>query len=241
MAKSDIRITNFKLGVGIPTNFPMVWTEFFYSFAKMHKPAGYILLEPLDKHERIDEIRNGLCRLARAAGCSHLFMCDVDMVYHPNTLRGLLALDRDIAVGLAHRRYPPFDPLAMRGEPNTYEYVPLDEAYGDAPYQVDNTGSGCMLVKLRTLEAIAEPWFEFGDNPDPNVGGKMGEDITFYWKARKAGLDIWIDPRVEAEHLTLFRVGRDTHRLYAKMKQAQAEFEKEKQAADGKAEEQSKP
>jgi len=53
-----------------------------------------------------------------------------------------------------------------------------------------------MLIKTPVLEKIGAPWFEFSYEPE-----RVGEDVNFCRKARKAGYNIWVDPTIQVRHL----------------------------------------
>ena len=54
-------------------------------------------------------------------------------------------------------------------------------------------GFGAVLIKAEVLKAIPRPWF-FG------MEG-TGEDVSFCYKARKAGFEVWMDTSIKLGHL----------------------------------------
>jgi len=56
-----MKISNFKLGIGIPLTFPFVPSGFFYSFAMMERPDFTFLH---DDNGPVDALRNNLVEKA---------------------------------------------------------------------------------------------------------------------------------------------------------------------------------
>lgn len=66
---------------------------------------------------------------------------------------------------------------------------------------VDYTGLGYMLIKKGVFEKIGYPWFspiwkDFGND----IKEFTSEDVGFCVKAKKAGFDIFVDPKVIVNH-----------------------------------------
>lgn len=203
-----MRISNFKLGIGVPLSFPMVPSDFFESFICMEKP-------PFDYYRAsdpsIEEMRNSLVLDALAGGASHLIMMDTDQVYHPKTITRLLSHKKLVVGCLVYRRYPPFDPLIVRGTPGAYQTITEWEPNSTIP--VDATGTGCLLFDMRVFRVLPYPWFRFRNNRT------FGEDYGFCFDLRSAGHEIYVDTSVPADHLTKLRVNDGTWRLYRRLKE----------------------
>lgn len=206
-----------RLAIGFPIVNPTVPTQFFLSVMAMNKPDEYTLLAPRFPtggfHSSIVTVRNDLAEQALDHGCSHLLMMDTDQIYPADTLEKLASHCIDIAGVAVHRRYPPFDLILMRGEPGKYIHVPDEECYSGNLVDVDATGAGCLLIDTSVFIDMERPWFEFGKLDD---GKTIGEDISFCAKARSIGKRIAVDTSIEVDHLTTFRVGRSTRKLYTK-------------------------
>lgn len=214
-----MRITNKKLAIGFPLSFPMVHSDFFFGCLLMERPE-FIPIRA--ENGPIDAMRNNLVLNAMQLHCSHLMMMDCDMVYHPETIPKLLEHKLPIVGALCYRRYPPFDPLLLRGDPiNGYES--LDEWEDGELVEVDATGTGCLMFDMRVFREMQPPWFQFRDNPDEKVGGVIGEDIGFCWDLKTAGHKIYVDTSIPSKHLTTMAVNDATYRLYKAMKIKQRE------------------
>lgn len=120
---------------------------------------------------------------------THIFFIDSDMNFPPDTLKRLLAHDKDIVtVEYNRRRLPP--------ESVT---TPLEERSETELYKARNIGGGCLLIKLSVFEKLEKPWFNFGRGKDGMV--VMGEDTWFAHTARDKGIDSWIDPTIKINHV----------------------------------------
>jgi hypothetical protein len=214
-----MRLTNLKLGIGIPNNFPMVPSAFFDSFVCMEKPDFLFLRSTFGP---IDEMRNNIVRDALRTGCTHLIMMDTDQVYPVDTIPRLLSHRLPVVGCLLFRRYPPFEPLLLRGDITQYQSV-LEWKEGEL-VEVDATGSGCVLYDTAVFKGMPDPWFKFRKSVN---GGVIGEDIGFCHDLRKAGYQIFVDTSIKVGHLTKMVVDEATFELY-KMGQLAAKREKEK-------------
>ena len=214
-----MRISNFKLAIGIPLTFPYVPSSFFHSFALMEKPDHvYIQAD----NGPIHELRNNIVDRALREGATHLMMCDTDQVYHPQTIPRLLSRKLQVVGALVHRRYPPFDSLMLKVEiGETYnDYRSIDEWEDGALVEVDVTGAGCLMFDVSVFRKLPRPWFR--NDKAPAGAPPIGEDIGFCQDLKAAGYRIFVDTSVPAGHLTTMVVNTATNRLYLAIKNEQA-------------------
>lgn len=208
-----MRISNFSLSIGIPLTFPFVPSGFFYSFARMERP-DYTLIHA--DNGPIDTLRNDLVEKALSLRATHLIMMDTDQIYPVNTIPKLLSHKLPVVGCMVHRRYPPFDPIMLRGKPG--EYYGVEEFTPGELVEVDATGAGCLLFDMQVFRKMPAPWFKFRRL---DTGEGIGEDIGFCLDLRAAGYRIFVDTSLECGHLTTLCVNRQTHRLYRSMKEKQ--------------------
>lgn len=147
--------------------------------------------------------RNNLALQALKAEFDYMLWLDSDMVFQQDLLvqmkqtmdeRGL-----DFLTGLYFRRVPPFTPVL-------FDQLDIDENgictwtdFKDVPeglFKVGGCGFGCVLIKTDVLFDVQA---KFGElfNPIAN----MGEDLSFCWRARQCGYDIWCDPSLVCGHV----------------------------------------
>lgn len=209
-----MRISNFKLGVAIPLSFHYVHSAFFDSFLMMEKPEWLFFRA---SNGPLEEMRNNIVRNAKTAACSHLLMMDTDQVYPPDTIKRMLSHNLPVVGALVFRRYPPFDPLMLKGQLNGYQTI--DSWEPGSLVEVDATGTGCILYNMEVFDKIPEPWFKFRMDENEH---QIGEDIGFCSELRNAGYKIYVDTAVEVDHLSMLAIGEGTWKLYRRMKEAEA-------------------
>ena len=205
------------IGIALPITNRFVDRDFFLSFAAMQKPQSYKLLAPsheIYSHPKdIADARNGLVRQALESECEYLIMMDTDQIYPADTITKIMSgLECYHAFGgVIHRRYPPFNPLVLRGELGRYERVSDDETYSGDWISVDATGCGCIGYRMDVFKTLKYPWFELEPGPS---GKPVGEDIRLCSKIRGSRMIIGVDTSLQIDHLTTFRVDRGTHQLF---------------------------
>lgn len=211
-----MRLSNTKIGIGIPLSFHMVPSAFFDSFIAMEKPDFTFFRTNTGP---IEQMRNNLVADALGAGCTHLLMLDTDQQYPPDTLTRLLS-HRKLAVGARiRRRYPPFDNLMFRG--TVGEYQPIQGWTPGDLVEVDATGTGCMLFDMMVFRRTKAPWFETKTRNHKPVG----EDFVFCAKLRALGIPIFVDTGLYVHHLTQFGITDTFAAVYEKLAAAVAEQE----------------
>jgi hypothetical protein len=206
-----VKVSNESLAIGIPLTFPFVPSGFFYSFAQMERP-NYTLLHA--DNGPIDTLRNDLVESALRIGATHLMMCDTDQIYPVNTIPKLLSHRLPVVGCMVHRRYPPFDPIMLKGKPG--EYYGIEEWKPGDLVEVDATGAGCLMFDMQVFRNMPRPWFKFRKLEETDEG--IGEDIGFCSDLKAAGYKIFVDTSLECGHLTTMCVNRQTHQLYKSMK-----------------------
>jgi hypothetical protein len=208
-----MKISNFKLGLATPLSYDRVPSAFFESFLLMSKPPFHYLR---CSSGPIDEMRNEIVREALVSGITHLMMFDTDQIYETNTITRLLSHKKDVVGCMVCRRYPPFDPLMLRGSISRYKTI-TEWSPGEL-VEVDATGTGCLMFNMEVFRKMPEPWFNFRKSDD---GSPIGEDIGFCSDLRAAGYQIYVDTGCPAGHLSQMVVNEHTWRLYRRLKEEQ--------------------
>ncbi len=209
-----MKISNFKLGIGRPCSFEMVHLAFFDSMIQLERPPFIYL--PVDRGT-IDQMREQMAVDALKVGCSHLFMMDCDMTYHPQTITKLLSHDLPIVGALCYRRYPPFDSLAFRK--NGDGWVNVGHEKEDGLIKIHRTGAGCLMIQTQVFDKISRPWFDLA-GPNKKMDEAKGEDYRFCDKAIKAGFEIFVDPTIPADHLATFKINKEFSDLYQRIEKS---------------------
>lgn len=136
--------------------------------------------------------RNWLVNDAIAKGCSHVLFVDSDMAFSSDTLKRLLAHEKDI-VGTApnHRRFPL--ETTVRFSKDQEPVLPKEL------FTCDAVGTGLLLIKTDVFYKLEKPYFAFEYDEEGVL--KKGEDVRFCHKARDIGFEIWCDPTIEVGHI----------------------------------------
>lgn len=214
--------------------FPLtdIWTYSQFTFSILKVVMNY-MIHLFNNNESIhieilmpnfpgnhDVVRNDLVRQAQVDGFTDILMMDTDQIYQDvDTIERLIAHNLPVVGAKVHRRYPPFDPVMLRGDISNFEAVPDIDITPDnkefyKKVKVDATGCACILYDMAVFDDIKYPWFELtvGDHGNP-----IGEDVGFCAKLKERGVDIFVDCSIEVRHLALMAVGWDTHRLHQKI------------------------
>lgn len=210
-----MKISNQRLAIGIPCDFPHIPSSFFYSFVLMDKPDFTFIHAD---NGPLDTLRNDIVEKAMDMGVTSLLFMDVDQVYPQDTITKLLSHRLPVVGGKVCRRYPPFDPILMKLTDEGYQLI--DDYAPGSLVSVDATGTGCILYDMEVFRKLPKPWFKFQKNPEN--GMTIGEDIFFCQTLKKAGYDIYVDTSVEIGHLATMVITEATHNLYKAMKTERA-------------------
>lgn len=154
------------------------------------------------------ESRNQLAKKAIEMGADYTLWLDSDMAFPPDTLFKLLEADKDIVSGLYFRRSPPYSLVAF-SKCDTQKKEWADQAVPDKLATTEAVGFGCVLIKTQVLVDVAEQfvtWFE------PMNG--FGEDLSFCWRARQCGYEIFLEPKVSCGHIGYVVVTKEFSRSF---------------------------
>ena len=148
--------------------------------------------------------RNELAAKAVQIGADYVFWLDSDMVFEADTLRRMYKTltenNLDILTGLYFRRVPPYSPVLFdklemtdKGcEWTDWKDKPLPEGL----FEVGGCGFGCVLMKT---DVFFDVQGTFQDMFGPI--NRVGEDLSFCWRARECGYKIICDPTIICGHV----------------------------------------
>ena len=147
--------------------------------------------------------RNNLARQAIKSEADWVLWLDSDMVFSPDLLQRMLKVctenDIDFLTALCFRRKPPFTPclfdrLDKSGRGASYTAL---MSVPDGRFKVGGCGFAGVLMSTDVLMSVASKFD--GRMFDPLEG--FGEDVSFCWRARQCGYDIWCDSEIEMGHV----------------------------------------
>ncbi len=126
---------------------------------------------------------------------THILFIDYDVIPRPNTLKRLLSHDKDIISGI----YPLYKDgkiawCLSREEP--FRAMPINDLPNNI-FKATTISNGMMLVKTEVFDKLEWPYWKTKRQPGFEM---LGADIYFCMKAREAGFDLWVDPKVKCEH-----------------------------------------
>lgn len=181
-----------KIIIGLPcTEMMKAKTAHAIGCAMVGNPdiIDFLMIQSCD----ISSSRIWLVKEAIKNGATHLFFVDSDMLFPTDTIKRLLAHDKDIiSVDYNKRKFPLQSVLAL---------LPDTEKSETELYKVAVVGTGIMLINLEIFKdpKMDKNWFSFGRNAEGEH--VMGEDGWFCNTAREAGYDIWVDSTIKVVHL----------------------------------------
>ena len=197
---------NTKITLAIPTNRG-VNPRTMQCLLELVARGGYDfhILVPSEGYT-IAENRNYIAVQALNNNSDYLLMIDDDMVFPPDILDKLIENKKDICGTAYHSRGSKDKIKCIEimsiAEVSEKKYINLetetDPKYKDT-FECYATGTGIILIKCEIFYKILRPWFEF--TYYDNGKCKDGEDWNFCFKAKKAGFQIWTDPKIKIGHL----------------------------------------
>ena len=137
--------------------------------------------------------RNKLVETALENKADYLLFVDADMRFPKDTLKILMAHDKDIIGVNATTRSEPVKPTAKNfivNEDQSVDWLPIYSNARSGIEKADGIGCGVMLVKTKVFKEMEEPYFYFEQLGNNKI---LGEDIYFCIKAKDAGFDTWLD------------------------------------------------
>lgn len=165
-----------------------------------------------------------------------LWMVDADQTFNMDILDQMMArahpTERPIVGALVHsldvnnpdqRAWPTLWTFAGDGLPQRWMTAPRNKLF-----QVDATGTGCILFHRSAFEKIAAtvdpknpdgktfaetswPWFKFDEWEYQGRPDIMGEDLTFMIRAKLAGVPVHVDTAIQAGHIKPLDINQQWH------------------------------
>lgn len=187
-----------KILIAIPTN-KNIEVETFKSIYDLEIPDGYTTEFQFFWGYQIDQIRNLIADWAKRY--DYLMSVDSDIVLPKDTLKKMLAADKDIISGLYIQRIPNTHTLEVYmdtpggGNINIpYEYI-----NGRGIVEIAACGMGCCLIKSEVFRKMEYPHFLY--TSALNHRDTVSEDVYFCMKARANGFTVWADESIRCDHI----------------------------------------
>jgi FkbM family methyltransferase len=196
---ADAQSQNLKrILIGIPTA-KNIEVDTFKSIYDLDIPDGYSVDFQYFYGYNIDQIRNLIAHWA--CNYDYLFSVDSDIAFPPDTLKRLLAHDRDMVSGLYIQRKHGQHILEI------YEHngfggvinIPYEKIRDRGLIEIAGCGFGCVLVKSEVFRTVGYPQFEYHSALDH--AHTISEDNDFCRKARDRGFKIWADTDIQCRHI----------------------------------------
>lgn len=154
------------------------------------------------------EARNKLAKKAIELESDFTMWFDSDMVFEPDTMLKLLKHNKPFISGAYFRRSPPYSLVAF-DEMDIENRKWSDLALPDKVVKCGGVGFGCVLLKTEVLFNVAAKfggWFEPLNN--------FGEDLSFCYRARQCGYDIYLDPDIICGHIGHITINEKFYNAY---------------------------
>lgn len=139
----------------------------------------------------LPKVRQGLLEDAIQGGCDYALFIDSDQTFASNLLYMLLRHDKQIVACNVATKSVPASPTARNKSKHPGGDLVYTTPDKTGLEQVWRIGTGIMLIKLATVQAMPKPWFSVTYNSE--LGEFVGEDWYFCEQLEKAGVKIYID------------------------------------------------
>lgn len=198
-----------KILIAVPC-MDLVQASFAQSLASLNKVGQCAVA--FNACSLIYDSRNKLAAKAMKDEFDYVLWLDSDMVFSPDILEKLIADDKDMVSGLYFRRTSPYTPVIFKdSELKDGRLVWSD--YTDYPkgelFKVAGAGFGCVLMKT---DMIFDMIGKYGDWFTPLYSS--GEDLSFCYRARELGYEIWCDSRIKCGHMSHQMITEDFYEAF---------------------------
>lgn len=184
--------------------------DYLTSMIALQKPAGTMF----KKQEGLGPANpfNHIAReFLKRPQLEWLFLTNDDNLIPPGGLMQLLDRDVDVVTGLYFGKFMPFEPIIFSkveligyGSHDAHNWYTrhLMSPADPGMLPIVACGDGCLLIRRRVMEAIPDPWWEYGET----VTDACDHDVVFSRKVREAGFELWCDTKVIVDHMTRMAV-----------------------------------
>lgn len=203
---------NKKIMIAVPC-MDSVPTVFCQSLATLKKVGDCVLA--MQMSSLVYDSRDKLAKKAMQMGADYIFWLDSDMIFEPDTLERMLNTmeekDLDFLSGVYYRRKEPYSPVLFENL-EVDEYGVHVSEFSEIPndlFECSGVGFGCVLMKADILFDLATRFQDFF-----YPVSRMGEDISFCWRARQCGYKLIVDPTIPLGHYSQTVVNKDFYEAF---------------------------
>jgi len=186
--------------VAVPST-DSVCADFAMSLAALSNHNTSVRLRmALNNYKTVDiaHSRNMQVAEAQKIKATHILFMDSDMVCPPWACQRLvdvsLKYKHDIVGLTVARRNYPYTQVSKDTEGKTFKIDMLEERNLE---EASEMGTGMVLINMDVFNKVEfpyfEPYYKKGKNGKPDPLGRVGEDVSFFEKAREAGYKTMID------------------------------------------------
>jgi len=155
----------------------------------------------------VHDARNEFASIAITHGFDRVMWIDSDMTF-PDDMLIRMAQHHDagkhMVCGLFFKRVTPTEPVIYSRQerltdPTHGEYirpVPYTSYPRDTLFKVDACGFGAVMTDVALLRAV---WDQYG--PPFSYYLNLGEDLSFCWRVKQMGQQIWCDSSIRCGHI----------------------------------------
>lgn len=176
-----------KLLIAIPT-MGSIHPAIMQNILNQKRPEDLVFNFAYTDRAWVGAARNGLGQKAIELGVDYLWFIDSDTIPPVDALIKLIELQKKTGAGIIS---PPvmdrkgYKRLALFDE----DFEDITEILEDR--EVGYSGMSCTLITREVLRAVFAKYPEPFEWSESDGGKKMGEDITFCYRAKKLGFKVW--------------------------------------------------
>lgn len=188
-----------KIMIGIPTASGLIHAQTVSALMAMKRPEGTTISCATVPRQLVDIARNTVVEITLKSNCDYLFFVDDDCAVPNNALEELLALDKDIALGIVVSRTGSNEVWVFDENNELIKEIPT------TPFKCGGGSMGCALIKRNVLLKLWDKFqgyaFKF-ETKNTDKGVEMfGEDLIYCQRARDEGFEVWCHPDISPHHI----------------------------------------
>jgi glycosyltransferase involved in cell wall biosynthesis len=158
------------------------------------------------------DARNMLACEAIESNADYVLWIDSDMVFQDDLmirLREALDSGWDMVAGLCFKRELPVSPVIYKSiDADTGKAVPYMDYPQNALFEIAGCGFGTVMMTTDVLRVVHDSYSDHMFTPFP----KLSEDLSFSYRAKRLGVKIGCDSRINVGHVGLITYGEQMYR-----------------------------